>query len=153
FEIILVNDGSTDNSLEIGKKLKTKYGNINLIDKPNGGASSARNEGIRKATGKYILFIDSDDYLTDPQALYSLSQNIKSNNPDLILFGVTTHNEINGQIKSRVQYFNDDIEYLNAHTFIENLNYLHHKNKNPTSSWSVAIRRSYLLNNNLFFKE
>lgn len=58
-EIILVDDGSTDNSLKVLKTLKNPK--IKIFSKPNGGASSARNFGISKARGEYLLFIDSDD--------------------------------------------------------------------------------------------
>lgn len=63
FEVILVNDGSTDNSLDIANDLASHYGNIIVISKENGGLSSARNAGMDKATGKFMMFIDSDDYL------------------------------------------------------------------------------------------
>ena len=65
YEIILVNDGSKDNSKSICAKLSDEYSNVVLVDKKNGGASSARNAGIDIASGKYILFVDSDDYLND----------------------------------------------------------------------------------------
>lgn len=62
-EIILVNDGSTDNTLEVCHQLAADTGNIVIIDKPNGGVGSARNAGIEAARGKYIAFLDSDDTL------------------------------------------------------------------------------------------
>lgn len=62
-EIILVDDGSTDASGEICDKWKKKDNRITVIHKLNGGLSSARNAGIDIATGKYIGFIDSDDYI------------------------------------------------------------------------------------------
>lgn len=63
FEIILVNDGSTDDSGNICEKLYVGYENIKIYHKPNGGLSDARNYGVRKSNGKYITFIDSDDYV------------------------------------------------------------------------------------------
>ena len=62
-EIICVNDGSTDNSLEILKKYSNQDSRIIIIDKKNGGLSSARNEGLKIATGEFIGFVDSDDYI------------------------------------------------------------------------------------------
>lgn len=62
-EIIIINDGSTDNSLRICSEYAAKYDNIKLISKKNEGVSIARNTGIENATGDYIVFIDSDDYL------------------------------------------------------------------------------------------
>lgn len=61
-EIILINDGSTDDSLSICREYEAKYSFVKLIDKPNGGISSARNAGLQAASGEYICFVDSDDY-------------------------------------------------------------------------------------------
>lgn len=63
FELILVDDGSTDNSGKICDEYSEKDNRIWVIHKPNGGVSSARNSGIEAAQGKYICFVDSDDYL------------------------------------------------------------------------------------------
>lgn len=65
YEIILVNDGSKDKSLEICNDFSDKYENIFTINKENGGASSARNAGLDHARGDFILFVDSDDYVED----------------------------------------------------------------------------------------
>ena len=62
-EIIVVNDGTKDNSQKIIDKFKKKYSNIKSYIKENGGLSSARNYGIEKSTGDYIAFLDSDDYV------------------------------------------------------------------------------------------
>lgn len=62
-EIIMVNDGSTDDSLTICREYEKKYNNFIVIDSTNCGVSTARNKGLNKATGKYIQFVDSDDIL------------------------------------------------------------------------------------------
>ncbi|MEG2898607.1 MAG: glycosyltransferase, partial [Eubacterium sp.] len=62
-EIILVNDGSIDQSLEICQLYKKRDNRIVIINKKNGGVGSARNIGLQKAKGDYIGFIDSDDYI------------------------------------------------------------------------------------------
>lgn len=62
-EVICVNDGSTDNSLSILRDYANKFGNIKIINQDNKGLSEARNSGLRVATGDYILFVDSDDWL------------------------------------------------------------------------------------------
>ena len=64
-EIIVVNDGSPDNSQKIIDDYTKKYKNIKSFVKKNGGLSDARNFGIKKASGKYIAFLDSDDYVTE----------------------------------------------------------------------------------------
>ena len=63
FEVIAVNDGSTDKSIEILNDYKEKYDFIKVINQENGGAAKARNNGINNARGKYISFIDSDDFI------------------------------------------------------------------------------------------
>ena len=63
-EIIVVNDGSADNIVEVVEQYAVSHLNVRLINKENGGASSARNLGIEHARGKYIVFVDADDYLS-----------------------------------------------------------------------------------------
>lgn len=70
YEIIAVNDGSTDNSRDIIVKYKNKYSNVFLIDQENQGVSAARNAGIAAARGEYILFIDPDDYIVKNSLKY-----------------------------------------------------------------------------------
>ena len=62
-EIIIVNDGSLDNSQLIINEYSNKYKNIRTFIKKNGGLSDARNYGLKKAKGEYVLFVDSDDYI------------------------------------------------------------------------------------------
>ena len=71
-EVLLIDDGSTDNSIAIAQEYTRKYSFFKLFCKPNGGVSSARNLGIRNATGKYIFYLDADDYYS-PETLKSVS--------------------------------------------------------------------------------
>lgn len=77
-EIILVNDGSTDASIEICRFYEQLDSRVKVVDKTNGGAAEARNYGLRNATGKYIGFVDSDDYI-DAEMYEVLYNNIMEN--------------------------------------------------------------------------
>lgn len=85
-EIIVVNDGSKDNSLEILKEYEKKDSRIKVIDKPNGGLSSSRNVGLDNATGDYITFLDSDDWLES--STYEKVEQVfgKYEDVDLVIF-------------------------------------------------------------------
>lgn len=85
-EIIVVNDGSKDKSLEIAKKFAKQDNRIKVFNKENGGLSSARNFGIEKASGEYIGFVDSDDYTKENmfEILYNM---IKEANAKIAICG------------------------------------------------------------------
>lgn len=98
-EIILVNDGSKDNSLKICENYKNIDNRIKLISINNNGVSNARNIGIKNATGKYIGFVDSDDYI-DNDMFETLYNNIKDNNADLSIIGYQIETIDNKVIKN-----------------------------------------------------
>ena len=85
FELILVNDGSSDKSLSICKEYETKDKRIKVIDKKNEGACIARNTGINEARGKYIQLVDADDYIESNmlEEQYNLAE---QTNAEVILF-------------------------------------------------------------------
>lgn len=87
FELILVDDGSPDNCPKICDEYAQKYECIRVLHKENAGSSSARNIGLENSFGQYIAFIDSDDYWNDDTFLSDVSEIIKNNNPDMILYG------------------------------------------------------------------
>jgi len=86
-EIILVNDGSTDGSLDLCLKYRKKDNRIKIINKKNGGLSDARNKGLKEANGEFIWFIDGDDYISDVDSLFKYLN--KDN--DIIVFN---YNEV-----------------------------------------------------------
>ncbi|MBE6534229.1 MAG: glycosyltransferase [Ruminococcaceae bacterium] len=99
-EIICVNDGSTDSSGQILDEYAKKDSRIKVFHKENGGVSSARNLALENATGEYIGFVDSDDYIA-PDMYSSLLSNIVDNNADIAECGIAYVTE-NGDAKNGV---------------------------------------------------
>ena len=83
-EIICINDGSTDKSLEILKEYSKKDERITIINQKNFGPGIARNEGIKVAKGKYISFLDSDDFYIDKNSLFQMFSAAKKSDSDMI---------------------------------------------------------------------
>ena len=83
-EIILVDDGSTDNSGFICDQMQQKDDRVKVLHKSNGGVSSARNSGIEMASGGFICFVDGDDYVMPDYIEYMMGQ-ITKNNADIAL--------------------------------------------------------------------
>jgi len=83
-EVVLINDGSTDSSLEICQEFAEKDSRVKIFNQSNGGVSSARNLGLRKATGSYFFFLDADDILI-PNCLELLFNEQQSNPESLII--------------------------------------------------------------------
>lgn len=110
FEVIAVNDGSTDDSLKLLEKYRKQDGRIVIINQENGGICKARNTGIEQARGRYIMFCDQDDiYKTNyVRCAYS---GITSNNYDFVKFGCEEIYDYKGQIKDINTYQLKDEEY------------------------------------------
>lgn len=87
YEIICVNDGSTDSSELVLKYFAQKYKNLKIISQENKGLSEARNEGMKHAQGKYTLFVDSDDFIA-ANALQLLYDYAEKHNSDVVIFDI-----------------------------------------------------------------
>ena len=115
-EIILVDDGSPDNCPLICEEWRKKDSRIRVIHKKNAGLGFARNTGIENATGKYIIFVDSDDYIEE-NLVFEAYKKIKQYSADIVMFGLNTRNA-NGELISTLipdvhkEIFKDD-EILN----------------------------------------
>lgn len=106
-EIIAVNDGSKDKSINILKKYSKKYKNIKIYDHDNQGISKTRNFGIEKATGEYIAFIDSDDYV-DTRMFEIMYKKAKKDNLDIVVCDYYNYYENKNKIeKFKIVDFKD----------------------------------------------
>lgn len=113
-EIICVNDGSSDNSLDLLRDYKEKDERISIIEKENGGASSARNAGISAAQGEYILFLDSDDQLCEKDALEHLWEKADKGNLDVLYFDTTVFfesEELREKNQNYISYYTRKKDY------------------------------------------
>lgn len=150
-EIIIVDDGSTDSSLEICKEYESKYNFIKVIEKENGGQSSARNIGILNARGKYIQFIDADDYI-DTNTVEKMFELCEKNGLDMIRAKYHIYYEHNNQHMasndlSSFKYIN--IPISSREYFIECIN----KNIYEVTPILGLFSKEFIINNNLFFSE
>lgn len=110
-EIILINDGSTDNSLEICERYSEKFKNILVLNQKNSGPSAARNNGILHANGKYTILVDSDDYVDS-----NMIEKLVKNNKQGIVVRTNIKRLKEGKIIETLydKYEYDSDEYLNA---------------------------------------
>ena len=147
-EIIVVNDGSTDSSLEIIKKHMNEDNRIVLIDQENGGQSAARNSGIKIAKGQYIGFVDSDDYI-EKNMYESLYNMCKKNETDIAICNLY---KINGESKEiwnkRIKDEFIDIDKYGIENYI--MDYI--RSYRHSNEVYIRLFKSELIkNNNIYF--
>lgn len=140
-EILLVNDGSTDNSELICKKYIEKGLNAKLINKTNGGITSVRNFTIEKAQGKYLLMIDGDDWL-ERNTIETIFKNIED--VDLLCFG------FNWIFKNRIVI---DERFIEEKYYSKDIANTIFKNEINTSVWNKVFKVELLKQNNISFPE
>lgn len=147
YEIILVDDGSTDKSGDICDNYAKGYSRIHVIHKENGGLSSARNVGIKNASGKYVMFVDSDDYVKS-FVLKKLMQVIVDNALDILSYNFT-YVYGNGQIKSNTVVPSPENQVVTGDEYLkENL-------KNNTmlmTAWKNIYRLALIKEKGILFR-
>lgn len=138
YEVIVVNDGTKDNSMDIVKKYP-----VTIINQENQGLSAARNTGAKQATGEYLLFVDSDDYL-EKDTLKKINQAL-TNNPDVVRFQIKEvfDNQEEKQYPEepfRNKSGEEAFKLLTNYHFVEN-------------AWCYAIKRKYYEKEKFSFKK
>lgn len=144
-EFLIINDGSTDNSYNTIKKANIK--NITLLSQKNHGVSYSRNVGIKEAKGKYICFLDSDDYYEEN--ILNFFDSVYEKDYDVIRFGY--YIELKGK-KISGKFVNENKEINNFRKNIENYRYLYTTCffNNPVNQ---LIKKEILIKNSIYFNE
>ena len=143
-EIILINDGSKDNSLNICKKFAKQDKRIIILNQNNNGVSAARNAGIDIAKGEYISFIDADDSV-EKNYIYELVKNSNNGQADVVICG---YNDVYSEKRSKINIFDNNIEIKG----LINKDYDNLK-KYIKYPWIKIYRLNFLKNNNIKFSK
>lgn len=145
FELILVDDGSKDNSGTICDKYAEKDSRVKVIHKENGGQSTARNEGVKAASGKYAIFIDSDDMFCNNMFFETLQSKL-ADNSDIVVFRYCKYYEDGRTDDCGINLA--DIDSGNKAKFLKELV---RRDAFFCSCWSKATKMSILKDNNIEF--
>lgn len=141
-EIIMVNDGSTDSSLEKAKKIASQNSNIIVISQQNKGLGGARNTGITNASGEYLLFLDADDVIAE-DSIQKLTKIAITNQLDILEFavkGIEEEGRVVYSFSSKTENVMSGISYCNSVKYMN-------------SACNKLYKRDFLIENNLFFLE
>lgn len=152
FELICIDDCSQDNSLEILEGYKSKIQNIKVIRlEKNGGVSNARNIGLNKAKGDYVLFLDSDDFFAS--TFFEYLNNLEFLSDDLMIFKHlnTNHRLEQSEIKFTGKYKEISIE--ECIDILIGLQTSHDENLRLSSVWGKVFKREIIESNNLYFNK
>lgn len=147
YEIIVVIDGSPDHSLDVAKSYQADNENIKIVTRPNGGLSAARNTGLFEASGDYVWFIDSDDYI-EPNILGDILDCLQHGNLDALWVGWQECDEKGNILPPfALHSYSDDDSIMSGLDFMARVlsNYLY--------AWSFIYNRTFLLDNKLQFTE
>ncbi len=146
-EVICVDDGSTDRCSEILTAYSERYPNIKIIRQQNAGLSAARNTALKNATGDYVLFVDSDDYLAD-NSIETLCS--KLSGEDVLYYNVQRFYDTTKERLSIAPL--PEVKNMNGKTYYEH--FFNRKNYMPcVCVWAAVYRRYFLLENNLYNKD
>lgn len=154
FEVIVINDGSTDGSLELLRKYEKEYCNVIVLNQDNKGLSHSRNVGLTMASGKYTLFLDSDDFL-EPDCLPYMLQKCEQFQLDAYLFdAVVFHEDVNYSLSIfHKDSYNRLKSYGLFHNGIDMFYNLSSDNKLLVSVTMYLVRTNIYKGNDLTFVE
>lgn len=150
FELLIVIDGSPDNSKQIAEEFAVKDQRIKVFEKENGGLSDARNYGLERARGEYVYFMDSDDWI-EPDLLEDNLKIIEQENLDLIIFGYIQDDENKeGKVTNLKTFVPQNKTY---HKSAKNLNIDNHLLGILGYAWNKIYRKDFLNKHHIRFKK
>lgn len=150
-EVICVDDGSTDDSLKILKEYSLKDNRIKVFTQKNSGAAIARNYGLGLANGKYVIFLDGDDYIDNDLILQTLKK-AEQYKADIVIFkgvafdsGTGSKGVLNDRINKMQVYESKTFNYTDIHDKIFNSFLI--------QAWNKLYSRAFIINNEIKFQE
>lgn len=146
-EIICVNDGSTDNSLDVLNKIRKDSDNLVIVNQENSGPGIARNMGIDYATGEYIAFLDSDDIFLDENALEIMYNTAKENDANLVCGNLKWINQ-DYTVDMYYDYVNTSYAYAFKEEVIPTEEY-----GIPFAFYKNIFKKELLIQNNILFPD
>ncbi|MFI2858758.1 glycosyltransferase family 2 protein [Paenibacillus sp. JSM ZJ436] len=155
FEIILVNDGSTDGSKAICIEYAQCYPErVRLIDKENGGLSDARNAGMKKATGEYLIFVDSDDYITN-SSLKLFYKELTIRKEAKLVTDILITRFIQVYYDGSVKYMDENISMQEINNCSKNVivDYIFKHSRNTWPAQRYIVNKSFVEEYDLEFKK
>lgn len=146
-EIIVVNDGTKDNSMSIVNEFAAKFDNLRIINQKNQGLSVARNTGLKAARGKYVWFVDSDDWV-EKESLHFILKYLKHSEKDVLMYKIREYDEEGRILLERSFHDNKNEEQISGTDVV-----LYQKKYgiDITPMQQYIIRRDFLLSNKLCF--
>lgn len=149
YEIIIINDGSSDNTAEVCENLCAEYDFISCFEQENSGVSAARNRGISHSNGEYIVFFDADDTVTE-KGFSKCVEIIEKEKPDILVFGMRFDYYKNGKIYRSDDLVSEQNGILTKAQIREQLESLFDTNS-LASSCNKFYKKSLLVENGVFF--
>lgn len=145
YEIIIIDDDSSDSTLNILEKLQEMYVNVRVYNQENSGLGAVRNKGVLKAIGSYVWFIDGDDFL-ESNILKKILHNIESKNLETLVLNYNIVDEQGHILGKNVNEIEISQKVISGSKFY-NTNY------SKSYTWSFIFKRELFVENKVFFKE
>lgn len=155
FEVIVVDDGSPDSSGDIADSFAEKYSFIKVIHKNNEGVAAARNTGILSSCGKWLYFVDSDDWLVDDAVSLLCEKSLKNNDADVILFDA--FKDMDGQVQAWEHFDKEHVWTDKQEIFRLQCGMLYYPTSFPNmkvplaAPWDKIYSREFIVENQLYF--